>query len=169
MATTRNQDLQASITQTKESIQQVTVDLASTNSRIAKFETQVQQQFNAMDAKFMGEFSTLQFAVNQLLNCPQGPSSLEQPSPLDGVDSSHSMIFQSNSFHYDPCPPRVEFNKFDSSNPTGWVTQMENYFSLHGITDELAKIRYVVLYMDIERWKWWQWRKNARQGYVAWT
>jgi peptidoglycan hydrolase CwlO-like protein len=64
MATTRNQDLQASITQTKESLHQVTSEMASTNSRIEKLDTQVNQQFDAMDAKFMGQFSTLQSAVN---------------------------------------------------------------------------------------------------------
>jgi hypothetical protein len=60
-------------------------------------------------------------------------------------------------------------NKFDGSDPTGWVTQMEHYFSLHGITDDLSKLRYGVLHLDPERWKWWQWRKKARQGYLAWT
>jgi hypothetical protein len=40
-------------------------------------------------------------------------------------------------------------NKFDGSDPMGWVTQMEHYFSLHGITDELAKLHYNVLYMDL--------------------
>jgi hypothetical protein len=46
---------------------------------------------------------------------------------------------------------------------------MEHYFSLYGITDELAKLQYGVLHLYQERWQWWQWRKNARQGYVAWT
>ena len=45
---------------------------------------------------------------------------------------------------------------------------MEHYFSLYGIMDELAKIRYGVLQIDQERWQWWQWRKNVRQGYVSW-
>ena len=46
---------------------------------------------------------------------------------------------------------------------------MEHYFSLHDITDDLAKIRYDVLHLDPERWKWWQWWKKAHQGYVSWT
>jgi hypothetical protein len=46
---------------------------------------------------------------------------------------------------------------------------MEHYFSLHDITDELAKLHYGVLHLDPECWKWWQWRKKACQGYVAWT
>jgi hypothetical protein len=63
----------------------------------------------------------------------------------------------------------VDVTKFDGSDPTSWVTQMEHYFSLYGITDELAKLWYGVLHLDQEHWQWWQWRKNARQGYVAWT
>jgi hypothetical protein len=63
----------------------------------------------------------------------------------------------------------VDVTKFDGSNPTSWVTQMEHYLSLYGITDELAKLWYGVLHLDQERWQWWQWRKNSRQGYVAWT
>jgi hypothetical protein len=26
-----------------------------------------------------------------------------------------------------------------------------------------------ILYLDLECWKWWQWHRNACQGYVAWT
>jgi hypothetical protein len=63
----------------------------------------------------------------------------------------------------------VDVTKFYGSDPTGWVTQMEHYFSLYGIIDELAKLRYGVLHLDQEHWKWWKWRKNACQGYVSWT
>jgi hypothetical protein len=60
----------------------------------------------------------------------------------------------------------VDVNKFDGSDPTEWVTQMEHCFSLYDIIDELEKLRYCVLHLDQECW---QWRKNDRQGYVAWT
>jgi hypothetical protein len=60
----------------------------------------------------------------------------------------------------------VDVTKFDGSDPTGWVTQMEHYFSLYDIIDDLAKLRYGVLHLDQERW---QWRKNSCQGYIAWT
>jgi hypothetical protein len=46
---------------------------------------------------------------------------------------------------------------------------MEHYFSVYRITDDLAKLRYGVLHIDQERWKWWQWIKNSHQGYIAWT
>jgi len=95
-----------------------------------------------------------------------GPSSLEK---IDIVDSSQSPHFHSNYFHREPRLPRVEVNKFDGFDPTGWVTQMEHYFSLHGITDELAKLHYVVLYLDLECWKWWKCHKNSCQGYICLT
>jgi hypothetical protein len=62
----------------------------------------------------------------------------------------------------------VDVNKFDGTDPTSWVTQMEHYFSLYAITYELAKLWYGLLHLDQEHWKWCQWTKNAHQGYVAW-
>jgi hypothetical protein len=100
-----------------------------------------------MEANFMNQFNTLQYFVNKLLNRPLGPSFSDQP---DAIDSSHSLHFQSNYFQCDPCLPRFKVNKFDGFDPTGWVTQMEHYFSLHGIIDELSKLRYDVLYLDLE-------------------
>jgi hypothetical protein len=46
---------------------------------------------------------------------------------------------------------------------------MDHYFYLHGINDELEKLFYDVLYLDPECWQWWKWKKNSRQGYIAWT
>jgi hypothetical protein len=63
----------------------------------------------------------------------------------------------------------VDVTKFYGSDPSGWVTQMDHYFSSYGITGEFAKLQYSFIYLDQERWQWWQWRKNACQGYVAWT
>jgi hypothetical protein len=63
----------------------------------------------------------------------------------------------------------VDVTKFDGSDPTGWVTQMEHYFSLYNIKYDLAKLWYGVLHLDQEHCKWWQWRKTSRQGYIAWT
>jgi hypothetical protein len=46
---------------------------------------------------------------------------------------------------------------------------MEHYFSLYGIIDDLAKLRYGSLRLDQEHWQWWQWRKTSRQGYISQT
>ena len=83
--------------------------------------------------------------------------------------SSHSHNFQPHHFQCDLRLLRVDVTKFDGSDPNGWVTQMEHYFSLYGITDELAKLRYGVLHLDQEHWQWQKQRKNYFQGYVAWT
>jgi hypothetical protein len=64
------------------------------------------------------------------------PSSSTQLNVVD----SESPHFHSNSFHHEPHILCVEVNKFYGFDPTGWVTQMEHYFSLPGITDELAKL-----------------------------
>jgi hypothetical protein len=63
----------------------------------------------------------------------------------------------------------VDVTKFDGSDPTSWVTQMEHYFSLYDIIDDLAKLWYGVLHLDQECWQWWQWRKTSCQGYISWT
>jgi hypothetical protein len=66
----------------------------------------------------------------------------------EGETSSHS--FQPHHFQRDIRLPRVDVTKFHGSDPTGWVTQMEHYFSLYNIIDDLAKLRYGVLHLDQE-------------------
>jgi hypothetical protein len=68
------------------------------------------------------------------LNIPGDLTSSDQPLHPEGDTSSNSQNFQSHHFQHDLRLPRVDVNKFDGSDPTGWVTQMEHYFSLHGIT-----------------------------------
>lgn len=46
---------------------------------------------------------------------------------------------------------------------------MEHCFSLHNVTNDMAKLRVAVLYLDSERWQWWQWYNKAYGGYIAWT
>jgi len=36
--------------------------------------------------------------------------------------------------------PKIEVNHFNGSDPTWWVSQMEHYFSLHNITDDMEKL-----------------------------
>jgi hypothetical protein len=63
-----------------------------------------------------------------------------------------------NIWHYFS---KVDLNNFDGSNPSVWVTQMENYFPLHGIIDGMIKLRMGVLYLDQEQWQWWEWHKKS--------
>jgi hypothetical protein len=100
MSTTRTQEIQASINQAHASIEQMTYDIGSNNSHIER----VEHKCDTMEAKFTTQFTTLQSAINQLLNRPADPSS---SNPPDVVDSSQSLHFQSNSFHHEPHLPHV--------------------------------------------------------------
>jgi hypothetical protein len=60
-------------------------------------------------------------------------------------------------------------NKFDGSNPAGWVSQMEQNFSLHDIQYDETKIHVGVLYLDKERWQWWKWHKKFYLGLPTWN
>jgi hypothetical protein len=154
MAHTRNQDLENHIVTHIESQRdhlkaELKKDL---NSHLAnQLESHLESQIDSFAAKVLEKLpiSGIHFSSNQ-------------PSNLEGTGSSNSQQFQSNPFHRDLRLPRVEVNKFDGWDPTGWVTQMEHYFSLHGITDDLAKLCYGMLYLDPERWQWWQWRRKSR-------
>jgi hypothetical protein len=75
----------------------------------------------------------------------------DPPFHIEGETSSHSHNFQPHHFQRDLRLSRVDVTKFDGSNPIGWLTQMEHYLSLYGITGELAKLRYGVLHLDQER------------------
>jgi hypothetical protein len=52
--------------------------------------------------------------------------------------------------------PKVDMHKFYGSNLAGWVSKMEQYFSLHNIWDDEIKLHVGVLYLDQEWWKWWK-------------
>jgi hypothetical protein len=101
------------------------------------------------------------------LNIPTDDSFPDAHKKTEGETSSYS--FQPHHFQRDIRLPRVDVTKFDGLDPTGWVTQMEHYFSLYNIIDDLAKLQYGFLHLDQECWQWWQWRKTSRQGYISWT
>ena len=46
---------------------------------------------------------------------------------------------------------------------------MEHYFSFHGITNDMTKLRVGFLYLDLKRWQWWEWRKKCYVGYISWS
>ena len=62
------------------------------------------------------------------LKIPTDDSFSDAHKNTEGETSSHS--FQPHNFQWDIRLLRVDVTKFDGSDPTGWVTQMEHYFSL---------------------------------------
>jgi hypothetical protein len=94
----------------------------------------------------------LQYQLSTFISTFKVMHSHEQPK---GEKSFHTMGLNSNPFVRDLCLLKVDVNKFDDFDPTGWVTQMEHYFSLLGTMADLMKLHIVVLYLYRERWKWW--------------
>jgi hypothetical protein len=163
MATTHTQELNALVAdnlQNKEDIKNINANISSLNSIIQILQDQCSHIKDIKDIKA---------TLDQFMGHSPNPSSSEQPSYQEDHDSSHYQGPHTTHFSRDLHLPRIEVNKFDGSDPTGWVTQMEHYFSLHGITDDLAKLHYGILHLDPEHWKWWKWHKKALQGYVSWT
>jgi hypothetical protein len=164
--------LQSSFLETQQEVQQLIATIASLDTSI---NTTINASVNAYVQSAMAEFKhelTTQHesvfaSLYTKLKIPTDDSFPDAYTKTEGETSSHS--FQPHHFQWDIRLPRVDVTKFDGSDPTGWVTQMEHYFSLYNIIDDLAKLRYGVLHLDQERWQWWQWRKTSRQGYIAWT
>jgi len=67
------------------------------------------------------------------------------PQTSLGLQNSNSM--DNNIWHHSP---KVDLNNADGSNPSVWVTQMEHYFSLQGISNDMMKLTLWVLYLDPE-------------------
>jgi hypothetical protein len=177
MAHTRSQDLetrfntlQSSFLETQKEVKQLSATVASMDSSInATINTTMQSSMEEVKQELTTHLESIFASLCTKLKMPTDDHFFEAPTKTEGEHSSHSHTFQSHHFQRDLRLLWVDVTKFDGSDPTGWVTQMEHYFSLYNITDDLAKLRYGVLHLDQERWQWWQWRKTSRQGYIAWT
>jgi hypothetical protein len=57
-------------------------------------------------------------------------------------------------------------NKFDGSDPSRWVTKMEHYFPLHGITDDLYKLKVGAYIWVLNVGNGGKWYKNSYKDYI---
>jgi hypothetical protein len=153
MAHTCSQDLEAcfntlqsSLIETQQEVKQISANVVAINTTMQSSMEEIKQ-----DLTTQLEFVFLTLCTK--LHIPTDNPSSESPPHTEVEHSSHSHNFQHHHFQRDLRLPRVDVTKFDGSNPTGWVTQMEHYFSLYGIIDDLAKLQYGVLHIDQERWQ----------------
>jgi len=174
MAHTLNQDLQSclntlsfdfSVTQKEVKKINANITIINVNMHVA-IDAKMENLKKGLFTQLASQLESFNFQLFAKMNIPWDHISSDQPFHLEGDTSSN---FHSHQFQHDLHLPSVCMNKFDSSYPTGWVTQMEHYFSLNGITDELEKLHYDVLHLDPKWWQWWKWCKKERQGYVSWT
>jgi hypothetical protein len=151
-------------------VKQLIVFVASIDSSInATINKTMQSSMEEFKQELTTQLESVFASLYTKLKIPTDDHFSEAPPKTEGEHSSHSHTFPPHHFQRDLRLPLVDVTKFDGLDPTGWVTQMEHYFSLYGIIDDLVKLLYGVLHLDQERWQCWQWRKNSRQGYIAWT
>jgi hypothetical protein len=137
-------------THQEETNQKLNTDLTSLQAQVNKDIPSIHAKMDYIQEQLGSQIVEVNSTLQQFMNKFQGPSSSDPPLYTEDVDSNQPLHSHSNSLPHDPHLPRVEVNKFDGSDPTTWVTQMEHYFSLHGITDELTKLHYKILYLDLE-------------------
>jgi hypothetical protein len=162
--------MQSGFLETQKEVKQLSATIASIDSSInAIINTTMQSSMEEVKQELTTHLESVFASLYTKLKIPTDDHFSEASPKNESETSSHSHTFQSHHFQCDIHLPQVDMTKFDGLNPTDWVTQMEHYFSLYGITDDLAKLWYGVLHIDQERWQWWQWRKTSHQGYISWT
>eukprot|EP00253_Pinus_taeda_P016779 PITA_16779 len=58
--------------------------------------------------------------------------------------------------------------KFDGSHLATWIAQMEQYFTLNYILDDATQLSVGIMYLDNERWQWWQWHQHCYGSPLTW-
>ena len=84
-------------------------------------------------------------------------------------ESSHSPHIWRT--HQQSCqrPAKLDMHKFDCSHPVAWIAQMEQYFNLNNILDNETQLMVGSMYLDNERWQWWEWHQCCNGPFQAWT
>jgi hypothetical protein len=159
MAHTRSQDLEArfntlhsGLLKTQKEVKQLSANVASIDTTInTTINTTMQSSMEEVKQELTTHLESVFASLCTKLEIPTNDPFSDAPPKTEGEHSSHSHTFQHHHFQHDLHLLWVDVTKFDGSYPTGWVTQMEHYFALYDITDDLAKLRYGVLQLDQER------------------
>lgn len=79
-------------------------------------------------------------------------------------ESSHSFHLFGNHQQSQTRPPKLNMYKFDGFHSTTWLAQMEQFFTLNHIRDDATQLSVGSMYLDNERWQWWQWHNVPMEG-----
>jgi hypothetical protein len=169
IAHTHSQDLEAHFNTLQSGLIETQKEVKQLSANVATINTTMQSSMGEVKQDLTTHIELVFLAVCTKLHIPIDNPSSSSPPHTEGDHSSHSHTLQNHHFQRDLRLLWVDVTKFDGLDPTGWVTQMEHYFSLYDIKDDLAKLQYGVLHLNQEHWQWWQWRKTSCQGYIDWT
>jgi hypothetical protein len=161
MAHTRRQDLEAhfnslysNFIETQQEVRKLSANIATVNKNMhssieAKMDD-IKQDLATQLESFNTQLASFTMIICAKLHIPAYLLSSDPPLQPEGETYSHSQNFHPHHFQHDLHLPHVDVTKFDGSDPIGWVSQMEHYLYLYGITNELAKLWYGVLHLDPE-------------------
>ena len=156
MAHTCSQDLEAhfnklqsNFTETQQEVRQLSANSATINKTMhSSIAASIMELKEDLKQDMTTELESITSMICTKMHIPADPPLSDPPLHTKAETSSHSHIFQPHHFQHDLRLLWVDVAKFDGSDPTGWVTQMEHYFSLYGITGDLDKLWYGVLHLD---------------------
>eukprot|EP00253_Pinus_taeda_P013335 PITA_13335 len=66
-------------------------------------------------------------------------------------------------------PPKLDMQKFDDSNPSAWLAQMEQYFELNRLQDDWTKIRVATMYLDSSMMAMVEWHQASACNFFDWA
>jgi hypothetical protein len=139
MAHTHSQDLEARFNTLQYGLIETQQDVKQLSANVS-INTTMQSSMEEIKQDLTTQLESVFLALCTKLHIPTDNRCSSSPPHPEGHHSSHSHNFQNHHFQRDLSLPRVDVTKFDGSDPTSWVTQMDHYFSLYVITDDLAKL-----------------------------
>jgi hypothetical protein len=139
--------LSYNFSETQHEVQKLSANVTTIN---AKMHSTIDTKMETLKQDLSAQLESFTSYLCTNMNIPRDLNSYDQDLQPEGETFSNSPTFLSHHFQRYLCLLRVDVKKIDGSDPTGRVTQMEHYFSLHGITYELDKLHYGVLHLDHE-------------------
>jgi hypothetical protein len=121
--------LQSGFLKTQKEEKQHSAIVASIDSSInATINTTMQSSMEEVKQELTTQLESVFSSLCTKLKIPTADHFYKAPPKTEDENSSHFHTFQPHHFQRDVRLPRVDVTKFDGSDPTGWVTQMEHYF-----------------------------------------
>jgi hypothetical protein len=140
MAHTHSQDLEARFTTLQSNLTETQQEVKHVSANVVAIDTTMQSSMEEIKQGMTTQIEFVFLTLCTKMDIPTDNPLFDPPPHTEAENSSHSHNFQYHHFQRDLRLPRVDVTKFDGSDPTIWVTQMEHYFSLYGITYDLAKL-----------------------------
>ncbi|XP_026398810.1 uncharacterized protein LOC113294638 [Papaver somniferum] len=161
------QELTTTINQNSASIIEIKDDMGSIKGEIGSLQTFVAD----LDSKLSSIFDLLSTIQQQGSHRTPDPQSSGAPPPPQGggFDDINRLI---KNFRH-PAPskftrtPKVDFPRFNGTNPHGWVLKCERYFHLHNFPEE-ERVDMAAIHFDSQVDPWYLNYQQGKQS-ITWA